>query len=276
MDGWRLVFEIVVLLAACLAGGSLLARLGQSPLVGYLLVGMVLGGPGSVGLVTSARDIEAIAELALGADADVVVLPETSADTARQVAAAMAVGGASMQVLVVAYDEIAKSRSTAVLISTELGEYRVDDSVGNTETLPSVVAVPVDGIGPTIVGAHPVAPVPGEMSSWRQGLDWLAQRCAGDDVIVAGDLNSTLDQYQGLDAASDATGGLGGCRDAARLSGAAAVGTWPAILPPLLGAPIDHVLATDRWDVVGFRVDSSRDGSGSDHRPVIALLRPAG
>ncbi|MGE0191264.1 MAG: cation:proton antiporter [Planctomycetota bacterium] len=63
MDGWRLVFEIVVLLAACLAGGSLLARLGQSPLVGYLLVGMVLGGPGSVGLVTSARDIEAIAEL---------------------------------------------------------------------------------------------------------------------------------------------------------------------------------------------------------------------
>lgn len=237
--------------------------------------------PGDLAVVAwntfgDAPGVESIAELALGADADVLVLPETSAEVAHQVAAAMAVGGSTMQVLVVAYDQIATSRSTAMLIGTGLGEYRIDETAGTTPTLPSVVAVPVDGSGPTLVGAHPVAPVPGEMASWRQGLDWLAERCAGADVIVAGDLNSTLDQYQGLDAASDTTGGLGGCRDAARLAGAAAVGTWPTILPPLLGAPIDHVLATDGWDVVGFRVDSSRDGSGSDHRPVIALLRPSG
>ena len=32
-------------------------------------------------------------------------------------------------------------------------------------------------------------------------LDWLAARCAGENVILAGDLNSTLDHYTGLDAA---------------------------------------------------------------------------
>jgi endonuclease/exonuclease/phosphatase (EEP) superfamily protein YafD len=95
-------------------------------------------------------------------------------------------------------------------------------------------------------------------------------------VILAGDLNSTLDHYTGLDAASDASGGLGGCRDAARVTGNAAVGTWPTNVPPLLGAPIDHVMATPNWDVVGFRVIGSLDGAGSDHRPVVAQLRPVG
>ena len=37
--------------------------MGQSPLVGYLLAGMLLGGPGSLGLVPSEADIETIAEL---------------------------------------------------------------------------------------------------------------------------------------------------------------------------------------------------------------------
>jgi CPA2 family monovalent cation:H+ antiporter-2 len=63
MDAWGLLFQIVVLLGACLAGGVLMARLGQSPLVGYLLVGMLLGGPGSVGLISAASNIEAIAEV---------------------------------------------------------------------------------------------------------------------------------------------------------------------------------------------------------------------
>lgn len=63
MDAWGLLFQIVVLLGACLAGGVLMARLGQSPLVGYLLVGMLIGGPGSVGLISAASNIEAIAEV---------------------------------------------------------------------------------------------------------------------------------------------------------------------------------------------------------------------
>lgn len=43
--------------------GGLFSRFGQSPIVGYLLAGMVLGGPGSIRLVSSQHAIEAIAEL---------------------------------------------------------------------------------------------------------------------------------------------------------------------------------------------------------------------
>lgn len=219
--------------------------------------------------------IEVLSALVLDEDADIVVLPETSEEHALGLRDALGANGAPMQLIPLSYDLVSKARSTMVLISTDLGEYVRDDSRGGTDTLPSVLAVPVDGRGPVIVGAHPVAPVPGEMAAWRQGLGWLAARCAGDDVILAGDLNSTLDHYTGLDPASDASGGLGGCRDGARLTGNAAVGTWPAVLPALLGAPIDHVMATPNWDFVGFRVIATLDGAGSDHRPVVAQLRPA-
>ncbi len=214
-------------------------------------------------------------DLVLTEAVDVVVLPETSRAYADLVRAELAAAGAPMQVVGLFYDEISKARSTMVLISTDLGEYTRDDSAGDTDTLPSVLAVPVDGTGPVIVGAHPVAPVPGEMTGWRQGLDWLAARCSGENVILAGDLNSTLDHYTGLAGGSDTSGGLGGCRDAARVTGNAAVGTWPVELPTLLGAPIDHVMATPNWEVAGFRVITSLDGAGSDHRPVVARLRPA-
>lgn len=219
--------------------------------------------------------VETVAELAIGADADVIVLPETTRPYAQQVADAMAVGGIRMAVHTDAYDDISKARSTSVLIDVELGEYAPDRSVGSTDTLPSLLLVPVDGDGPRIVGAHPVAPVPGEMAGWRQGLEWLAARCAVPGTILAGDLNSTLDHYVGLEG-SAATGGLGGCLDGARATGNAAVGTWPTTFPALLGAPIDHVMATDDWEFVGFRVVESLDDAGSDHRPVIAQLRPVG
>jgi len=221
-------------------------------------------------------DVGTTAELALTEGADILVLPETSAAYAHEVRSVLSAAGVEMAVLALAYDDISKARSTVVLISTGLGEYVLDTSRGGTDTLPSVLAVPADGSGPTIIGAHPVAPVPGEMAGWRQGLDWLAARCAGDDVILAGDLNSTLDHYTGLDSASDLGGGLGGCRDGARLTGNAAVGTWPVLFPPLLAAPIDHVMATPNWDFTGFRVVTSLDDAGSDHRPVVARLRPAG
>ncbi len=63
MDSWSLLLEIVVLLAVSLVFGGVLSRLGQSPLVGYLLAGMMLGGPGSLHVVRAEHDIEAIAEL---------------------------------------------------------------------------------------------------------------------------------------------------------------------------------------------------------------------
>lgn len=219
-----------------------------------------------------------IAKLALAQHADVIALPETSAGTADAVKQLMTQGGSPMQELHVSFDEVAKSHTTSLLISTKLGSYRVDSGHGSTKTLPSIIAVPVDGDGPTIVAAHAVSPVPGEMANWRQGLDWLSQRCVtGGDVILAGDFNSTLDHYAGLGTATPhGDGDLGACHDAARAAGSAAVGTWPTSLPAQLGTPIDHVMASQGWTFVGFRVIGSEDGAGSDHRPIVAQLRPGG
>ena len=63
MDLWIILRDVVVLLGACLLVGGVCSRFGQSPIVGYLLAGMVLGGPGSLHLVGSEHEIEAIAEL---------------------------------------------------------------------------------------------------------------------------------------------------------------------------------------------------------------------
>jgi len=63
MDSWNMLLQIILLLLACLLAGSLMAYLKQSPLVGYLLAGMVMGGPGSMALVKAEQQIESIAEL---------------------------------------------------------------------------------------------------------------------------------------------------------------------------------------------------------------------
>ncbi|MCA9117147.1 MAG: cation:proton antiporter [Planctomycetaceae bacterium] len=63
MDTWGLLLEIVILLAGCLVMGGVLTSLKQNPLVGYLLAGMLLGGPGGLGVIQAEENIEAIAEL---------------------------------------------------------------------------------------------------------------------------------------------------------------------------------------------------------------------
>lgn len=63
MDIWIILRDIVILLIACLLAGGLFSRFGQSPIVGYLLAGMLLGGPGSVHAVGSHDQIEAVSEL---------------------------------------------------------------------------------------------------------------------------------------------------------------------------------------------------------------------
>ena len=71
-------------------------------------------------------------------------------------------------------------------------------------------------------------------------------------------------------------GTLGYCHDGASESGNGGVGTWTTDLPALAGTPIDHVLATSNWKVTGSIVLRSLDGSGSDHRPLVVQLEPAG
>jgi endonuclease/exonuclease/phosphatase (EEP) superfamily protein YafD len=216
---------------------------------------------------------DVIADLAVAEGADVVALPETTERMGAAVAARMERAGSPMTIITKAFDQISKARSTTLLVSAELGDYEEVTDRGSTHQLPSVVAVPVDGTGPTILAVHPVAPIPGELSVWSSDLDWLSTVCTGDNVIMAGDFNSTLDHYTHLDHAAGAT--IGDCSDAAALTGNAAVGTWPTALSPLLGTPIDHILVTDNWRVSGMRVVESEDGAGSDHRPIVAQLVPA-
>lgn len=214
---------------------------------------------------------QAIADLAKQQQADVVVLAETSTATATSVQQQLAAAGIPMQLLSLSYDTVSKARTTDLLISTRLGTYRNASGAHTTDTLPTVYALPANGQGPTFIAAHVVSPVPGEMPGWRSGLRWIANRCVGD-AIAAGDFNSTLDHWDGLGANG---GDLGACHDAAKATGSAAVGSWPTRLPTLLGAPIDHVLATSQWKVAGFQVITSEDAAGSDHRPVVARLSPA-
>jgi endonuclease/exonuclease/phosphatase (EEP) superfamily protein YafD len=221
---------------------------------------------------------DAIARLSLDAGADIVTLPETTEATGVAVAGLMRAAGRPMWVHTIAFDEISKARSTTLLISPDLGDYSVASDPGsgppgNTNVLPTVVAKPVDGTGPTIVAVHAVAPINWEMSNWRSDLDWLATQCSGPDVIMAGDFNATVDHLGGRAASASAV--LGGCSDAALETGSGAVGTWPTFVPPLLGSPIDHVLATQNWRVLSMRVLDSEDAAGSDHRPVLATLAPA-
>jgi endonuclease/exonuclease/phosphatase (EEP) superfamily protein YafD len=218
-----------------------------------------------------------IAGLALDQGADVIVLPETTVPLGEDVAVAMRDGGRPMWVHTIAFDDIAKARSTTLLISPELGDYSVASELvpgppGNTNTVPSVVADPVDGDGPRIVAVHAVAPIRWEFRNWRSDLDWLAEQCSGENVIMAGDFNATVDHFAGRGTDG---GDLGECRDAAVQGGAGALGTWPASVPQILGSPIDHVLATPEWTVDAFRVLDGYDDAGSDHRPIVATLSPS-
>lgn len=63
MDVWVLLTDIVILLASALVLGGIFSRFGQSPIVGYLLAGMLLGGPGSIHTIHNEAHIEAISEL---------------------------------------------------------------------------------------------------------------------------------------------------------------------------------------------------------------------
>lgn len=214
----------------------------------------------------------AVAKLALAEHANVVSLPETQRKTADEIAAIMKKSGVTMSVLTLAYDQKDPAQSTSLLISANLGEYETSTDTTTTDWLPTLVARPADGSGPVIVAAHPASPVKAHMDDWRQGLGYLAKLCSGESMIMAGDFNSTLDHQSGLGATPSAS--LGKCRDAAKTSGNAGVGTWPTSVPELLATPIDHVMTTSDFTVSGFKVVTSEDKAGSDHRPIVAQLTP--
>lgn len=218
---------------------------------------------------------QTIAQTAIAMGADIVSLPETTIETGAEVAVAMRDLGSPMWAYHTEYGTDGwAADSTTLLISPSLGTYSViASSQEGTSTVPSAVAMPTNGNGPTVVAAHAVAPREDHMEQWRHDLQWLADQCAGGDVIMAGDFNATLDHMAGLGTDG---GTLGACRDAASQTGNGSVGTWPTDLPALAGAPIDHVLATPQWTPTGSVVLSGMDDAGSDHRPLVVQYERTG
>ncbi|MCD2499283.1 endonuclease/exonuclease/phosphatase family protein [Microbacterium nymphoidis] len=206
-----------------------------------------------------------VAGLAARTHADIVALPETDAVAAAEIARLLAQQGIRVNA-----QTTGEWIPTSLLVSERLGTYRHDLGAGSTPGLPSGVWVPQDGASagssPPIVVAHPMPPLPTRMQAWRDGLDWVAQQCRtyGADVVIAGDLNATLDHLPAMP----------GCPDAARSTGTAGWGSWPSTAPAWFAAPIDHVLAGRAWRAVAFEVVDSR-GRGSDHRAIVAVLERA-
>jgi len=195
--------------------------------------------------------------------ADVVVLPETSNQTGKKVAALMAQTGHPMQV----HTDNGSTpfvSGTTLLVGTRVGDYPT--AVPLPTRFGSLRADPSDPTSsPVLVAAHPISPgARHTMSAWREDTALIAHTCATTPgVIVAGDMNATLD-HPGLRD-------LGPCVDAAREVGEASHGTWPSSAPSLLAAPIDHVFVDGRaWRVVDFAVLPAT--GGSDHRPIVATL----
>jgi endonuclease/exonuclease/phosphatase (EEP) superfamily protein YafD len=221
---------------------------------------------------------DVIARQILDQSADIVALPETTEAVGEQIAIMLREQGHPMWVHNVQYKpdvvDGPKSWQTTVLVSPDLGEYSViessEDGTSNTGSVPSVVLMPVDGSGPTIVAVHAVAPRVEEMGQWRSDLAWIADQCPQGDVILAGDFNATIDHMApyGVDG-----GDMGYCRDAASRTGNGYSGTWPSSLPALLSAPIDHVMASSNWVPTGSLVLD--DAAGSDHRGIVVQLEPA-
>ena len=222
---------------------------------------------------------ETIAQEILDQGADIVALPETTEAVGERIALMLREQGHPMWVHHVQFRPDVpngpQSWQTTVLVSPEMGEYSViqssEDGTSNTGSVPSVVLMPIDGSGPTVVAVHAVAPRMEEMEQWKSDLQWIADQCPAGDFILAGDFNATIDHMASLGVDG---GDIGHCRDVASRTGNGLSGTWPSSLPALAGAPIDHVMASPNWVPTGSVL--REDAGGSDHRALIVQLEPAG
>ncbi|MGF3056618.1 endonuclease/exonuclease/phosphatase family protein [Microbacterium sp. YY-01] len=222
---------------------------------------------------------DTIAQVIVDEEVDIVALPETIAEVGEEIAVMLREQGHPMWVHHVQFnpdiDNGPQSWQTTLLISPDLGDYSViessSDGSSNTLSVPSAVAMPVDGNGPTVVAVHTVAPRMAEMTQWQHDLAWVADQCPAEtSVILAGDFNATLDHMRGLGIAG---ADLGYCTDAAARTGNGSVGTWHTDFPALLGAPIDHVMTSSHWEPVGSVVIDPA-ASHSDHRGIVVQLNP--
>ncbi|MGW0039173.1 endonuclease/exonuclease/phosphatase family protein [Gordonia sp. NPDC003376] len=120
---------------------------------------------------------------------------------------------------------------------------------------------------------HPLPPWPEEAWRWYAELDRLGEHLAAErlPLIIGADMNSTWDHSRYRDLL-DVTSDTPGLIDAAERVGAGFAPTYPAnsTLPPLIA--IDHILTRGGPQPTSFR---TVELPGSDHRGVIATVRPA-
>nr|WP_055614211.1 endonuclease/exonuclease/phosphatase family protein [Streptomyces phaeochromogenes] len=114
--------------------------------------------------------------------------------------------------------------------------------------------------------AHPMPPLPTELSTWREELSDLRDYAATNrtrPTVLAGDFNASQD-HAAFRRILDA-----GFADAARLTGDARTPSWPARTAPPLGAQIDHVLVSR-----DFAANRARflDLGNTDHRTLVVDL----
>lgn len=213
-----------------------------------------------------------VADRILKSGAQIVSLPETTSESAEAIQLLLQKEGVTMWRATTSFDDNYDALSTSVLVDASLGEYRVASGDRpaeglNTGKVPSIVAEPVDGEGPTIVAVHAVSPLR-QLDVWKNDLLWLAELCERPNVILAGDFNAVIDHFGPIPG----SGHFGDCIDAGVRAGAGGVGTWPAFLPHALGAQIDHVMVSPNWQVRQFQIFDHWPFGRTDHRAVLASV----
>lgn len=237
------------------------------------------GGPGftvlAVNTMGSRVAPPALADLIRRTDADVVALPETSAEHAGAIVRVLG-GGERWEVFP---DRLSAptdtgSLPTSLLVRTALGARRLPDGAAAPRALGQVrvrltriPGRPAGAGGPKIAAVHPLPPYPAaSQRDWRRDLEALVGLCRAG-WIVAGDLNATLD-HSPMRALRRA-----GCADAAAATGHGLRTTWTGGPLGVVRVVLDRVLTSGRWRATDFGVIAV---AGSDHRAVWARITAAG
>jgi len=157
--------------------------------------------------------------------------------------------------------------AVAVLVSERFGDYVVT-ATGPAPAYAGIIVEPRDAMSdsPRIVGVHLTRTLwPSLAHLWADGLDWVSESCDDANTIAIGDFNGGEPTVRRL----------GTCGTGGTWAQIAQPATWPADAPAFLGAAIDRVVPAEGWVLESVETVTAPWGQGSDHRPVIAVLRPA-
>lgn len=205
-------------------------------------------------------DVDAISRSIAAADADVVVLIELGDAPAERLDEVLQ--GYPHRVATPRIDRPSGAARSVIASRYSLREF--DRRYDGLHAVAAAARTPIGTVN--IIGAHLTRPWPFQFQ-WGQlsQVQSLGKRVAplNDPVIVAGDFNSVATGRVGRMVRGEA-----GLRPAPGWPG-----TWPTALPAPLRITIDQVWISDELTVRSRRLGRP---TGSDHRPVITELAPAG